>query len=115
MALTAHEFLSISIMKSTWHGQTRCRHKPQWGYFSINVDQVFTKDKFFTRMLSHAIIEKQYYQNANEGLKMAHPVNYHYGKFPPQDIDWISLIPLIGPANAALASLDFHGAQMFNA
>ena len=37
---------------------------------------------------------------------MAHPVNYHYGKFPPQDIDWISLIPLIGPANAALARYD---------
>jgi Fic family protein len=31
------------------------------------------------------------------------PVHYHYGKFPPQDIDWKALLPLIGPANAALA------------
>lgn len=33
-------------------------------------------------------------------------VNYHYGKFPPQNIDWLSLIPLIGPANAGLARYD---------
>ncbi|SPF34106.1 Fic: filamentation induced by cAMP protein [Syntrophobacter sp. SbD1] len=37
---------------------------------------------------------------------MTQPVQYHYGKFPPQNIDWISLIPLIGPANAALARYD---------
>jgi hypothetical protein len=34
---------------------------------------------------------------------MTSPVQYHYGKFPPKNIDWLHLIPLIGPANAALA------------
>lgn len=33
-------------------------------------------------------------------------MNYHYGKFPPDNIDWSILIPLIGPANAALARYD---------
>lgn len=33
-------------------------------------------------------------------------VNYHYGHFPPKDIDWSQLIPLIGPANAAVARYD---------
>jgi hypothetical protein len=33
---------------------------------------------------------------------MPDPVSYHYDKFPPQNIDWSRLIPLIGPANAAL-------------
>ena len=37
---------------------------------------------------------------------MIKPVNYHYGKFPPKDIDWKLVIPLIGPANAALARYD---------
>ncbi|MEN6440967.1 MAG: Fic/DOC family N-terminal domain-containing protein [Syntrophobacter sp.] len=34
--------------------------------------------------------------------------HYHYGRFPPRDsgIDWMTLIPLIGPANAALARYD---------
>ena len=32
------------------------------------------------------------------------PVQYHLGKFPPKDLDWQKLIPLIGPANASLAS-----------
>jgi Fic family protein len=31
------------------------------------------------------------------------PVRYHLGKFPPRNIDWEKLLPLIGPANAALA------------
>ena len=31
---------------------------------------------------------------------------YHYGKFPPVEIGWNRLIPLIGPANAALARYD---------
>ncbi len=31
------------------------------------------------------------------------PVRYHLGKFPPKEIDWAKLIPLIGPANAGLA------------
>ncbi|MFA5291612.1 MAG: Fic/DOC family N-terminal domain-containing protein [Phycisphaerae bacterium] len=37
---------------------------------------------------------------------MAKPVKYHYGKFPPKKIDWSKLVPLIGPANAALARYD---------
>ena len=37
---------------------------------------------------------------------MAKPVRYHLGKFPPKQIDWERLIPLIGPANAALARYD---------
>jgi len=34
------------------------------------------------------------------------PVHYHTGKFPPKSIDWEQLVPLIGPANAALARYD---------
>ncbi len=34
------------------------------------------------------------------------PVYYHDGKFPPEIIDWGSLIPLIGPAAAAVARYD---------
>lgn len=34
------------------------------------------------------------------------PVYYHLGKFPPKDLDWTRLIPLIGPANAGLARYD---------
>ena len=37
---------------------------------------------------------------------MAPPVNYHYGEFPPQNIDWAQLVPLVGPANAAIARYD---------
>ena len=37
---------------------------------------------------------------------MANPVSYHMGKFPPQDLDWSRLIPLLGPASAALARYD---------
>lgn len=43
------------------------------------------------------------------------PVNYHYGEFPTKDIDWIRLIPLIGPANAALARYDGMLATIPNA
>lgn len=31
------------------------------------------------------------------------PVNYHLGAFPPPTLEWEALIPLIGPANAAVA------------
>ena len=31
------------------------------------------------------------------------PVLYHAGKFPPPTLDWPQLLPLIGPANAAIA------------
>jgi Fic family protein len=34
------------------------------------------------------------------------PVSYHYGKFPPTQINWANLISLIGPANAAIARYD---------
>lgn len=34
---------------------------------------------------------------------MSGPVHYHLGQFPPEKLDWERLIPLIGPANAALA------------
>ena len=30
-------------------------------------------------------------------------VEYHYEKFPPKNLDWQKLIPLIGPASAAIA------------
>jgi Fic family protein len=33
-------------------------------------------------------------------------VHYHVGRFPPVDIDWPSLIPLLGPAAAAVARYD---------
>ena len=36
----------------------------------------------------------------------AKPVYYHLGKFPPKEIDWMKLIPLIGPATAGLARYD---------
>ncbi|MEF8702959.1 MAG: Fic/DOC family N-terminal domain-containing protein [Candidatus Accumulibacter sp. UW26] len=34
------------------------------------------------------------------------PVRYHLGKFPPGDLEWSRLIPLLGPANAGLARYD---------
>jgi cell filamentation protein, protein adenylyltransferase len=34
------------------------------------------------------------------------PVKYHEGGFPPKNLKWEQLIPLIGPANAALARYD---------
>jgi len=34
------------------------------------------------------------------------PVQYHLGKFPPLDLDWGGIIPLIGPASAAIARFD---------
>jgi Fic family protein len=37
---------------------------------------------------------------------MPSPVQYHYGKFPPSELDWPRLISLIGPANAELARYD---------
>ena len=37
---------------------------------------------------------------------MTDPVNYHLGGFPPKNIDWESIIPLIGPANGAIARYD---------
>lgn len=34
------------------------------------------------------------------------PVPYHAGQFPPSQFDWERLVPLIGPANAAIARYD---------
>ena len=34
------------------------------------------------------------------------PVMYHLGKFPPANLDWLKLIPLIGPAYTAIARYD---------
>jgi Fic family protein len=34
------------------------------------------------------------------------PVTYHYDKFPPSNFEWEKLLPLIGPANAAIARYD---------
>ncbi len=33
-------------------------------------------------------------------------VEYHYGKFPPTDIDWARLVPYLGSASAAVAHYD---------
>jgi len=34
------------------------------------------------------------------------PVRYHEGRFPPSELDWRRIIPLIGPAAAAVARYD---------
>ncbi len=43
------------------------------------------------------------------------PIEYHAGRFPPTNIDWGRLIPLLGPASAALARFDGVLAGMVNA
>lgn len=40
------------------------------------------------------------------GTAMVQPVQYHTGRFPPTDLDWSALIPLLGPAAAAVARYD---------
>jgi Fic family protein len=42
-------------------------------------------------------------------------VHYHLGKFPPTELDWPQLIPLIGPASAAVARYDGTLAAIPNA
>ena len=37
---------------------------------------------------------------------MTAPVRYHLNGFPPTDLDWARLVPLVGKANAALARYD---------
>ena len=39
---------------------------------------------------------------------MTGPVHYHEGRFPPVNIDWASLIPLLGPTAAAVAILGLY-------
>ena len=34
------------------------------------------------------------------------PVRYHSGQFPPQNLDWQKLLPMIGPAHAAIAGYE---------
>ena len=34
------------------------------------------------------------------------PVHYYEGAFPPADLNWVQLVPLIGPASAAVARYD---------
>lgn len=43
------------------------------------------------------------------------PVQYHYDIFPPSNIEWARLIPLLGPASAALARYDATLAAIPNA
>jgi len=46
---------------------------------------------------------------------MSTPVQYHEGQFPPKALDWERLVPLIGPANAAVARYDGMLAAIPNA
>ncbi len=46
---------------------------------------------------------------------MSGPVHYHEGRFPPHDLDWGRLVPLIGPANGAVARYDGMLAAIPNA
>lgn len=46
---------------------------------------------------------------------MSEPVHYHLGGFPPSNLDWARLVPLIGRANAALARYDGLVAAIPNA
>ena len=46
---------------------------------------------------------------------MSQQVRYHLGRFPPNDIDWPRLVPLIGTANRALARYDGLVAAIPNA
>src|SRR5690625_3747570 len=43
------------------------------------------------------------------------PVHYHLGQFPPAELDWQRLIPLLGPAAAAVARYDGTLAAIPNA
>ena len=43
------------------------------------------------------------------------PVQYHLGDFPPDQLDWPQLIPLLGPASAAVARYDGTLAAIPNA
>src|SRR5690554_1836196 len=42
-------------------------------------------------------------------------VHYHLGDFPPAELDWPQLIPLLGPASAAVARYDGTLAAVPNA
>ena len=36
------------------------------------------------------------------------PIRYHDGGFPPPAVNWTELLPLIGPANAAIARYEWR-------
>jgi len=46
---------------------------------------------------------------------MTSAVHYQFGSFPPTELDWLRLMPLIGPANAAVARYDGMLAAIPNA
>lgn len=46
---------------------------------------------------------------------MAMAVNYQLGDFPPEQLDWPQLIPLLGPASAAVTRYDGTLAAIPNA
>jgi Fic family protein len=46
---------------------------------------------------------------------MSGPIHYHEGRFPPKELDWARLVPLIGQANAAVARYDGMLAAIPNA
>src|SRR6185437_11923546 len=37
---------------------------------------------------------------------MSQPVQYQLGRFPPADLDWSRLIPLLGPASTSVGRYD---------
>jgi Fic family protein len=43
------------------------------------------------------------------------PVEYHYGQFPPKNLDWDRLVPLLNPASTAIARYDGMLAAIPNA
>ena len=45
-------------------------------------------------------------KRASRPPNVVKPVTYHAGRFPPAGLDWSRLVPLVGPANAAIARYD---------
>lgn len=41
-----------------------------------------------------------------KAIQINEPIHYHEGKFPPENLDWARMVPLIGPASAAVARYD---------
>lgn len=68
---------------------------------SIEAARCICKDDFCNNDTSAKDLKRR----LKKGREMA-PVKYHYGKFPPTQINWADLISLIGPANAAIARYD---------
>jgi Fic family protein len=49
---------------------------------------------------------EQFRETGHSRFFMSSPVPYHLGKFPPTELIWDRLIPLLGPASAGLARYD---------